>query len=102
VYISQKPNSISCVTGYGVAGQQPNYGYWVWKSGCSVSGFKKLNLLEKRTEGRWPIYDFGDMTLERGWKCLSGKPSRQRLEFRRIGGLGRERFFFGFFGEAAA
>jgi hypothetical protein len=24
------------VTGYGVAGQQPNYGYWVWKSGCLV------------------------------------------------------------------
>jgi hypothetical protein len=62
------------ITGYGVAEQQPNYDYWVWKSGCSVSGFKKLNLLEKRTKGRWPIYDFGDMTLERGWKCLSGKP----------------------------
>jgi hypothetical protein len=26
----------STVTGYGVAGQQPNYGYWVWKSGCLV------------------------------------------------------------------
>jgi hypothetical protein len=24
------------VTGYGVAGQRPNYGYWVWKSGGLV------------------------------------------------------------------
>jgi hypothetical protein len=24
------------VTGYGVAGQQPNYGHWVWKLGCLV------------------------------------------------------------------
>jgi hypothetical protein len=27
---------VTYVTGYGVAGQQPNYGHWVWKSGCLV------------------------------------------------------------------
>jgi hypothetical protein len=27
---------VTYVTGYGVTGQQPNYGYWVWKSGCLV------------------------------------------------------------------